>query len=238
MNFKDRIAYSGRLKLIRQQAETYIQQGYSREELYRKLDNENEDIDARTIADFVAAVPRPENIDRFRAVGRIWQSLLFLLIGLKLFFAIDLLLGVMGQPSLFGLSKAIPEMSEPLRGLGFIGYLIALLAIVFMYGFFGLWYSKYLNGVVICLILWFSLFDLILLKLTNINIITKAYSPLGMKLQIFEGILLLSLFGVSLHLKRKLMPHFGERTGAFRRLEMPNLKPVTKTDDEGRPMLG
>jgi hypothetical protein len=233
MNFKDRIVYSGRLKLIRQQAETYIQQGYSREELYRKLDNENEDIDARTIADLIAAVPRPENIDRFRAVGRIWQALLLLLIGLKLLFAIDLLLAFIGQPSLFSLSKPFPEMSEPLRGFGFIGYLIALLGFAILYG--GLvWYSKHFNGFGICLILGFSLFDLILLKLTNINIITKAYSPLGMKLQIFEGILLLSLFGVSLYLRRKLIPHFGVWGGVF----PPMLKPVTKTDDEGRPMLG
>lgn len=234
MNFKDRIVYSGRLKLIRQQAETYIQQGYSREELYRKLDNEHEEIDARTIADLIAAVPRPENIDRFRAVGRIWQSLLFLLIGLKLLFAIDLLLAFIGQPSLFGLSKAFPEISEPFSGISVIGYLIALLAVVFMYGFFGLWYSKYFNGVAICSIIVFSLMDLILLKLTNVNLILTAYSSLGLNLKVFEGILVLSLIGVSLYLRRKLIPHFGVWRGVF----PPMLKPVTKTDDEGRPMLG
>jgi hypothetical protein len=235
MNFKDRIAYSGRLKLIRQQAETYIQQGYSREDLHRKLDNEHEEIDARTIADLIAAVPRPENIDRFRAVGRSWQALLLLLIGLKLFFAIDLLLGVMGQPSLFGLSKALPEVSESLRVFGFIGYLLALLGIAFMYGFFGLWFSKYFNGFGICSVLWFSLFfDLISLKLISVDFILTVYSSLGLALKVFEGILLLSLFGVSLYLKRKLTPHFGVWRGVF----PPMLKPVTKTDDEGRPMLG
>ena len=215
MNFKDRIVYSGRLKLIRQQAETYIQQGYSRVELHRKLDNEHEEIDARTIADLIAAVPRPENIDRFRAVGRIWQSLLFLLIGLKLLFAIDLLLAFIGQPSLFGLSKAFPEISEPFSGISVIGYLIALLAVVFMYGFFGLWYSKYFNGVAICSIIVFSLMDLILLKLTNVNLILTAYSSLGLNLKVFEGILVLSLIGVSLYLRRKLIPHFGVWRGVF-----------------------
>jgi hypothetical protein len=233
MNFKDRIINSGRLKLIRQQAETYVQQGYSREDLHRKLDNEHEEIDARTIADLIAAVPRPENIDRFRPVGRIWQALLLLLIGLKLLFGIDLLLTVMGQPFLIGLSKALPEMSEPLRGFGFIGYLLALLGIAFLYGSL-VWYSKYFNGFGICLILWFSLFDLIFLKLTSVDLILTAYSSLGLALQVFEGILLLSLFGVSLYLRRKLIPHFGVWRGVF----PPMLKPVTKTDDEGRPMLG
>ena len=237
MNFKDRIVYSGRLKLIRQQAETYIQQGYSREELYRKLDNEHEEIDARTIADLIAAVPRPENIDRFRAVGRSWQSLLFLLIGLKLFFAIDLLLGVMGQPTLFGLSEAFSEMSEPLRGLGVIGSILLLLLLTFFYGI-AAWYSKHFNGFGLCLALEISLRKLIIFNLMTLWIFLIVYSFSGLALQVFEGILVLSLFGVSLHLKRKLMPHFGERTGAFRRLEMPNLKPVTKTDEEGRPMLG
>ena len=233
MNFKDRIVYSGRLKLIRQQAETYIQQGYSREDLHRKLDNEHEEIDARTIADLIAAVPRPENIDRFLAVGRSWQALLMLLIGLKLLFAIDLLLAVMGQPTMFGLSKAFPEMAQPLRGFGFIAYLLALLGIAFLYGSF-VWYSKYFNGIGICLVIGFSLIDLILLKLTSVDLILKAYSSLGLNLKVFEGILLLSLFGVSLYLKRKLTPHFGVWRGVF----PPILKPVTKTDDEGRPMLG
>jgi hypothetical protein len=241
MNDYDRLAktpfFSRKSRLIRQEIETLIQQGYPRKDIYRKLTNEHEDIETRTIADLIAAVPRAENTDRFSPMIRGWQALLFLLIGLKLLFAIDLLLTFMGQPTLFGLTGTFSEISEPLPGLGVIGSILLLLLLTFFYGI-AAWYSKHFNGFGLCLALDISLAELIIFNLMTLWIFLIVYSFLGLALQVFESILVLSLFGVSLYLKRKLMPHFGERTGAFRRLEMPNLKPVTKTDEEGRPMLG
>jgi hypothetical protein len=176
MNDWDRIAktpfFSRKSRLIRQEIETLIQQGYPREDIHRKLTNEHEDVEARTIADLIAAVPRAENIDRFSPMIRGWQALLLLLIGLKLLFAIDLLLTFMVQTTLFGLTGTFSDVKV-------IFSILALLFPTLFYGF-ALWYSKHFMGIQLCTTSGISLLDLIFFNLIWPDFALISYSSLGL----------------------------------------------------------